>query len=123
MLPLRIILSALLQKLVGEFFSILGREIWREIWWEFCGIFSDPQNKGSKIWGKISEHFSWENSCLEKKSFVPTSFCRSATLHMSKDGSIWQLFVLLFTIVWDTPGKDEIAKWSSAPASILEGFT
>ena len=54
---------------------------------------------------------------------------------MSKDGSIWQLFVLcllalgdsvpkryVFTIVWDTPEKEEVAKWSSAPASILEGF-
>ena len=30
--------------------------------------------------------------------------------------------VLLFTIVWDTPGKEKVAKWSSAPASILEGF-
>ena len=52
------ILLALLQKLVGDFFLILGREIWREIWREFCGIFSDPRNKGSKISGKISEHFS-----------------------------------------------------------------
>ena len=30
--------------------------------------------------------------------------------------------VLLFTIVWDTPEKEKVAKWSSAPASILEGF-
>ena len=30
--------------------------------------------------------------------------------------------VLLFTIVWDTPGRDKVAKWSSAPASILDGF-
>ena len=30
--------------------------------------------------------------------------------------------VLGFTIVWDTPGKEKVAKWSSAPASILEGF-
>ena len=30
--------------------------------------------------------------------------------------------MLLFTIVWDTPGKEKIAKWSSAPAIILEGF-
>ena len=56
-------------------------------------------------------------------------------MYMSKGGSIWQLFVLCllalrdtvpkcyFTIVWDTPGKEEkVAKWSSAPASILEGF-
>ena len=54
---------------------------------------------------------------------------------MSKDGSIWQLFVLcllalgdtvlkcyVFTTVWDTPGKGKVAKRSSAPASILEGF-
>ena len=50
---------------------------------------------------------------------------------MSKDGSIWQLFVLCllqcpqvlcFTIVWDTPEKEKVAKWSSAPTSILEGF-
>ena len=30
--------------------------------------------------------------------------------------------VLLFIIVWDTPGKEKVAKWSSAPASMLEGF-
>ena len=30
--------------------------------------------------------------------------------------------MLCFTIVWDTPGKEKVAKWSSAPASILEGF-
>ena len=27
-----------------------------------------------------------------------------------------------FTIVCATPGKEKVAKWSSAPASILEGF-
>ena len=55
-------------------------------------------------------------------------------MYMSKDGSIWQLFVLCllalghtvpkcyFSIVWDTPGKERVAKRSSAPASILEGF-
>ena len=55
---------------------------------------------------------------------------RRANLYMSQDGSIWQLFVLCllalgelaFTIVWDTPGKEKVAKWSSAPASILEVF-
>ena len=56
-----LVLPALLQKLVGDFFLIFRGEIW-EIWWEiwreFSGIFSDPQNKGSKISGKISEHFS-----------------------------------------------------------------
>ena len=31
--------------------------------------------------------------------------------------------VLLITIVWDTPEKEKVAKWSSAPASILEGFS
>ena len=31
--------------------------------------------------------------------------------------------VLCFTIVWDTPVKEKVAKWSSAPTSILEGFT
>ena len=57
------LLPALLQKLIGEFFLMFRREIWKikwEIWREFSGIFkiSDPQNKGSKISGKISEHFS-----------------------------------------------------------------
>ena len=44
---------------------ISGMEIWRESWWEFCGIFSDPQNKGLKARGKTSEHSSWEISCLK----------------------------------------------------------
>ena len=30
--------------------------------------------------------------------------------------------VLVFTIAWDTPGKEKVAKWSSAPASILKGL-
>ena len=30
--------------------------------------------------------------------------------------------MLFFTIVCDTAGKEKVAKWSSAPASILEGF-
>ena len=52
------VLPALLQKLVGEFFLIFRREIWWEIWREFSGIFSDPQNEGLKFSGKTSEHFS-----------------------------------------------------------------
>ena len=32
-------------------------KIWREIWREFSGIFSDPQNKGSKISGKFRSIF------------------------------------------------------------------
>ena len=47
------ILLALLQKLVGEFFFDFGEGNLAE----FCGICSDPRNKGSKISGKISEHF------------------------------------------------------------------
>ena len=39
-------------------FFDFGEEIWWEIWREFCRIFSEPQNKGSKISGKISERFS-----------------------------------------------------------------
>ena len=56
-----LILPALLQKLVGDFFLIFRREIWKiqwEIWREFSGIFSDPRNEGSKFSGKISEHLS-----------------------------------------------------------------
>ena len=30
--------------------------------------------------------------------------------------------MLLFAMVWDTPGKEKVAKWSSSPASTLEGF-
>ena len=53
---------ALLQKLVCDYFSICCREIWWEIRREFCRIFSDPQNKGSKASGKIfGAFFSQEN--------------------------------------------------------------
>ena len=44
------------------FFWFLGRRFWGKV----GGNFSDPQKKGSKISGKISEHFAWENWCLEK---------------------------------------------------------
>ena len=30
--------------------------------------------------------------------------------------------MLCFTTVWDTPAKGKVAKWSPAPASILEGL-
>ena len=52
---LLIILPALPQKLVGDFFNLFFR---REIWREICGIFSDPQSKGSEFSGEIPEHFS-----------------------------------------------------------------
>ena len=66
-------LPARLQKLVGEFSSIFCREIWRDIWRGFCRIFSDPQNKGSKVSGKISEHFLREfvpRKTIPRASFV-----------------------------------------------------
>ena len=50
---------ALLQKLVGDFSFFLGGG------GNLAGNFrdfSDQQNKGSKISGKIAEHFSSENS-------------------------------------------------------------
>ena len=58
-----------------------------------------------------------------------------AAQYMIKDGSIWQLFVLCLLALGDTVpkcyvflqfgtllGKGKVAKWSAAPASILEGF-
>ena len=42
----------------SDFFLMFGKEISWEIWREFCGIFSDPPNKGSKVSGKS---FSGEN--------------------------------------------------------------
>ena len=49
-------------------FLIFGREILREIWREFCGIFSDPQNKGSKNRGKLRSIFR-EKIRASKKIF------------------------------------------------------
>ena len=59
------LLVALLQKLVGELF-IFGREILWEIWWEFCGIFSDPQKKGSNNSGKFRSIFRERLRALKK---------------------------------------------------------
>ena len=50
-----------------------------EIWREVCGFFSDPQNKGSKVRGKFRSIFA-EKIRASEKSFMPTSFCRRATL-------------------------------------------
>ena len=72
-----------LQKLVGDFFLILGREISREISREFCGMFSDPQNKGSNTSGTNFGAFFVRKFVPRKKSFVPTRFCRLATLTIS----------------------------------------
>ena len=77
------VLPALLQKLVGEFFWFFAGKFGKfsgKFGGNFLGIFSDPQNKGSKFSGKISEHFSCENSWLGKKSFEQNSLCRRATL-------------------------------------------
>ena len=59
--------------------------------WNFCRTFVgnfagfwDPLNKGSKTSGKISEHFSWQNSCLEKDILCQL---RSADLLPSKQES------------------------------------
>ena len=78
---------------------------------------------------KVVVHADGEFSRKEEDGLVVSSnaaeglFSRCKRfLCMSKDGSIWQLFVLCFTIVWDTPEKEKVAKWSSAPASIFEGF-
>ena len=63
-------------KFGGNFAGFFRREIWRE----FSGIFSDPQNRGSKKSGKTSEHFCARKFVPRKTYFVPTSFCRRATV-------------------------------------------
>ena len=55
------------------------REIWWEIWREFCRIFAE----GSKIWEKISEHFFVRKFVAQKQSFVQNPLCRCATLRKS----------------------------------------
>ena len=75
----------LLQKLVGDFFdfsqgnleNLVGKFVGN-----FPGIFSDPQNKGSKISG-LRENFGAffvRKFVARKKSFVQNSLCRRATL-------------------------------------------
>ena len=68
--PEKWIFPALLQKLVGDFFFDFSQgnleNLVGNLEGIFRGFFSDPQNKGSNISGKISEHFSYENSWLEK---------------------------------------------------------
>ena len=68
------VLPALLRKLVGDFFDFWGGEI---LW------FSDLQNKSSKIEENISEHFFVRKFVPRNKTFVPTSFCRRATVTFS----------------------------------------
>ena len=48
------------------FCVVLFQEIWQEIWWELCGIFSHPQNKGSKISGKLRSIFRRKSRCSKK---------------------------------------------------------
>ena len=58
---LAFVLPALLQKLGGEFFFDFSQGNLGNLVGNLAGIlwdFSNPQNKGSKISGKISEHFS-----------------------------------------------------------------
>ena len=65
----RSVLPVLLQKLIGDFFLTLGREIWREILCDF------PPKKGSKI------SIFREKICSSKKLFcAKISLCRRATL-------------------------------------------
>ena len=52
------------------FFSwFLGGTFCGKFGGKFRGFFQTHQNKGSKFSGEISEHFSWEISCLENKIF------------------------------------------------------
>ena len=96
----------LLQKLVGEFFFYL---LGREFDGNFGGTFADffgPQNKGSKISGKNSEHFSRENSCLEKnlRAYFALQTChpnknslaRLCTIFVEKDALVKNLLMLFF---------------------------
>ena len=72
-------------------FFILRREISREIWRKFYGIFLDPQNKGSKIWGGDLRAFFVRKLVPRNKSFV-TSFCRRATLSKNPENNSIILF-------------------------------
>ena len=65
-----------------------------------------------KEWCKKEGHPVYEQRRVDLATFraLPASTWR----HCSQ--------VLCFTIVWDTPEKEKVAKWSPAPASILEGF-
>ena len=47
-----LVLPALPAEARRWFFFFFGREILREIWRDFCGIFSDPQNKGLENFGE-----------------------------------------------------------------------
>ena len=67
---------ALLRNLVGNFFAFWGGRFCGK----FGGNFSDPQNKRLKNFGEISEHFFVRNFVPRNTFFVPTSFCRCATL-------------------------------------------
>ena len=66
---------ARLQKLVGEIFSIFCREILQDILQELGGIFSNPQNKGSKHSEKNGAFFA-TNFVAQKEGFVQTLLCR-----------------------------------------------
>ena len=76
------VLPALLQKLVGEIFWIFGREIWREVWREICGFFLTHKIKAQLFRGKFRSIFREKFRASKKKHFVPTSFCRRATLRI-----------------------------------------
>ena len=54
-------------------------EILREIWQEFCGFSSDPQNKGPNMSGNFGSNFR-RNFVAQKSNFVSTLFCRSGAL-------------------------------------------
>ena len=60
------VLPALLPKLVGNFLGIFRREICRKFGGNCAGLFSDPQNEGSKISGEILEHFWRENFAAQE---------------------------------------------------------
>ena len=97
------VFPALLQKLVGDVCLILGRKFWRE----FCGIFWTHKIKAQHLRGKFRSIFRERIHAAKKQSFVPTSFCRCASLQ--------KIFVLsaistAATALWNKAARHACAK-------------
>ena len=90
------LLPALLQKLVGEFFGFFGREIWREIWWEFCGIFRTHNMKAQESRGQFQSIFCEKiraSKTIFRANFVLQT-CRPDIFSVS-EAAIWTPAIFL----------------------------
>ena len=95
-----------------NFFLNFGRGICREFWREFCGIFGTHKIQAQTFRGKFPSLLR-EKIRSSKKIFVPTLFCKRATLTICSG-----LFRFVFRTDQNKSSKPPFSDTSASPRSL-----